>query len=157
MERNSRTIWIKSANATTPLPWVNNAPDFSGISEPTLSILRLAYESQKDNVEVVADVATTQLVAPNPRGFYDAMVDHLANHPLNGVYANILEQSLDTTKDTSSLLSAMFLVKSALDNDWLKSYALSGFQLAYLTLKPFLSPSQIEIVDYAIIEFNLGG
>ena len=55
MNRNSTTIWIPTLNAITPIPWVNNDPDFSGISEPTLSVLQASYEAQKDNIVVIPD------------------------------------------------------------------------------------------------------
>jgi hypothetical protein len=55
MKRDSTTIWIESPNAITPLPWVDGAPDFTGITEPTLSVLQDAYEAGKDNIEVIPD------------------------------------------------------------------------------------------------------
>lgn len=39
----------------TPLPWVDNAPDFSGITEPTLSVLVAAYEAQKGSIVIIPD------------------------------------------------------------------------------------------------------
>jgi hypothetical protein len=33
----------------------DNTPDFSRISEPTLSILQAAWEAEKDNIEVIPD------------------------------------------------------------------------------------------------------
>ena len=55
MKRNSTTLFLESLNATTLLPWVNNAPDFTGIEEPTLSILQTAWEAGKDSIEIIPD------------------------------------------------------------------------------------------------------
>ena len=55
MKRNSTTLFLESLNALTPLPWVNNAPDFTGIEEPTLSVLINVWETEKDNIEIIPD------------------------------------------------------------------------------------------------------
>lgn len=55
MKRNSTTLFLESLNATTQLPWVADAPDFTGITEPTLSVLRAAWEAGKDNIEIIPD------------------------------------------------------------------------------------------------------
>ena len=55
MKRNTTTLFLQSSNSTTPIPWVNNAPDFTGITEPTLSILQAAWEAGKDNIEIIPD------------------------------------------------------------------------------------------------------
>jgi hypothetical protein len=70
MNRNSTTIFIESASndpaspCITPVPWVNNAPDFTGITEPTLSVLVAVYEAGKDNIVVIADPVP---IPPTPR------------------------------------------------------------------------------------------
>ena len=61
MKRNSITIFLESPSGNidfpviTSLPWSNNEPDFSGIEEPTLSILQAAWEAGKDNIEIIPD------------------------------------------------------------------------------------------------------
>ena len=58
MNRNSTTLFLVSPGATTPVPWVNNAPDFSSFTEPTLSVLVTAWNDFISNggvVEVVPD------------------------------------------------------------------------------------------------------
>ena len=49
MNRNSTTLFLVSPGATTPVPWVNNAPDFSSFTEPTLSVLVTAWNDFIDN------------------------------------------------------------------------------------------------------------
>ena len=58
MKRNSTTIYLESPNATTLLPFINNAPDFTGIDEPTLSVLQQAWDdflASGQALEVVPD------------------------------------------------------------------------------------------------------
>ena len=50
MNRNSTTIFVESESGDpkhpviTPVPWQNNEPNFTGFEEPTLSVLKVAYE-----------------------------------------------------------------------------------------------------------------
>jgi hypothetical protein len=83
MKRDSTTIWIESQNALTALPWVNNAPDFTGITDPTLSVLKSAYEADKGNILIIPDVIPAPATAPDWEGFKN----HLDT-------ANIYEQML---------------------------------------------------------------
>jgi hypothetical protein len=53
--RNSQTVCIETPGAKTVLPWVNNEPDFTGITDPTLSVLQNAWEAGKNNIEVIPD------------------------------------------------------------------------------------------------------
>ena len=59
MKRNSITIFIESESGNpanpciTPIHWVSNAPNFTGITEPTLSVLKDAYELDKNNIVVI--------------------------------------------------------------------------------------------------------
>jgi len=62
MKRNSTTIWIVTFGTTTPLPWVNGAPSYTGFNEPTLSILINGYEANKNNIVVIPDVVPAPIV-----------------------------------------------------------------------------------------------
>lgn len=58
MKRNSTTLFLTSPGATTPVPWVNNAPDFNGFTEPTLSVLQNSWQeflNSGQELEVVPD------------------------------------------------------------------------------------------------------
>jgi hypothetical protein len=58
MKRNSTTLFLVSPGATTPIPWVNGAPDFSAFTEPTLSVLQNSWQAFLDSgqeLEVVPD------------------------------------------------------------------------------------------------------
>ena len=58
MKRTPTKIYLESPNATTLVPWVNNAPDFSEFSEPTLSVLQQAWQgflASGEELEVAPD------------------------------------------------------------------------------------------------------
>ena len=65
MKRNSTTIYLVTYGTTTPLPWLDNAPDFTGITEPTLSVLQAAWEQGKDVIEIIPDPVITQTIEPD--------------------------------------------------------------------------------------------
>lgn len=78
MQRNSFFVFIQSPGAVTPVPWVNNAPGFSGFPEPTLSVLRQAWQQFVDSGEELKIIADPEpipaIVAPGWNGFYDALM-----------------------------------------------------------------------------------
>lgn len=55
MKRTTTHIIIESLNARTTLSWTGTEPDFTGISEPTLSILKAAWEEGKNNIQIISD------------------------------------------------------------------------------------------------------
>lgn len=58
MKRNSTTLFLESPNAVTPVPWVGGAPDFSGFTDPTLSVLQQSWGDFLESggeLEVIAD------------------------------------------------------------------------------------------------------
>ena len=58
MERNSTTLFLESPGATTPAPWVDGAPDLSGFTEPTLSVLQQSWAdflASGQELEVIPD------------------------------------------------------------------------------------------------------
>jgi hypothetical protein len=66
MKRNSTTVFIESNGSITPLPWLGVEPNFSRVEEPTLSILKKAWEVDKNNAEVISDPdPVPELVIPN--------------------------------------------------------------------------------------------
>ena len=54
MKRNSTTIFIESENSTTPVLW-DGVPIWNNFTEPTLSVLKAAYERDKNNIVIVPD------------------------------------------------------------------------------------------------------
>jgi len=58
MKRNSTTLFLVSTGAVTPIPWVNDAPDFSAFTEPTLSVLQKAWQNfliSGEELEIIPD------------------------------------------------------------------------------------------------------
>ena len=58
MQRNSTTLYLESPGATTPVPWVDGAPNFSGFTEPTLSVLQKSWTdflASGQELEVIPD------------------------------------------------------------------------------------------------------
>lgn len=119
MNRNSFTIWIESPNAVTPVPWVNGAPNFSGITEPTLSVLQAAYESEKDNITVIPDpIPDPPVITPD----WDALNASLLNGVLAPIYQRInaacyvdpATATLEQTANASNISIALAITMSAL-------------------------------------------
>jgi hypothetical protein len=104
MKRNATTIFIESLSGDianpciTPIPWLKNAPDFTGIAEPTLSVLKAAYEASKDNVVVIADPALPQILQPDWEGFKN----HLDS---TGIYEQMLAVDFSVATDAFQAIS----------------------------------------------------
>jgi hypothetical protein len=67
MIRNSTTLFLVSPGATTPIPWVNGEPDFSGFTEPTLSVLQNSWQQFLDSgteLEIVPDPEPVEEIPP---------------------------------------------------------------------------------------------
>ena len=67
MKRNSTTIFLASSGSTTALPWVNNAPDFSGFQEPTLSILQRSWSDFLESGQELEVIPDPEPPTPQPR------------------------------------------------------------------------------------------
>ena len=83
MKRNLTTLFLESPSATTPIPWVNNAPDFTGFTEPTLSVLQKTWTdflASGEELEVIADP-----VPPPPQPDWDGFLAEFLS-PGNPVY-----------------------------------------------------------------------
>jgi len=86
MKRNSSFVFISTKNATTPVPWIDGALDFTKFSEPTLSVLQKAwadFTASGKELEVVAD---PEPAPPDPdwRGFTAEFVN-----PASSLYADL--------------------------------------------------------------------
>ena len=58
MKRNSTTLFLESPGAVTPVPWVDGAPNISGFTDPTLSVLQqswAAFLESGQEIEVIPD------------------------------------------------------------------------------------------------------
>ena len=66
MKRNSTTLFLESPGATTPVPLVGNAPDFSTFIEPTLSVLQQAWQDFLDSGEELEIIPDPPPPPPEP-------------------------------------------------------------------------------------------
>jgi hypothetical protein len=150
MKRNSTTVFISSPNATTPIPWVSNAPDFTGITEPTLSVLRTAYESQKGSIEVIPDpVPFVETLKPNWQG----ALDDMDLPPIgNGLFAVGLMADRNLFLDLYQLLLRLEDNK-ALANDTVKEWR--TFQFLFSMAMTVYSPAQIEAINQVLANNNI--
>ena len=66
MKRNSTTLFLESPGATTAVPWVNNAPDFSGFTEPSLGVLQSSWQAFLDSGEELEVIPDPPPAPPEP-------------------------------------------------------------------------------------------
>ena len=94
MKRNSTTLFLESPCATTLINWVDNAPDFSNFTEPTLSVLQTAWQEFVDSgeeLEIIPDPEPTiEQVTPNWDGFNAAMLADTKFNQITGVVLGIV-------------------------------------------------------------------
>lgn len=93
MKRNSTTLFLQSPGAITPLPLIDNAPGFSGFTEPTLSVLQKAWQDFLDSVEeleIIPDpMPEVAPPAPDWDGFNAAMLANTEFNQITGVVLNL--------------------------------------------------------------------
>lgn len=133
MRRNSTTLYLESLNAVTPVPWVNNAPDFSVFADPTLSVLLQSWAdflASGQELEVIPD--PVQIVLP-PEPLWDQF---LANFFLPG---NPLYNATATKVQASSpfVIEHWTNMKLGLQNSTIRSEP--WLQLTYGYLKQILA------------------
>lgn len=93
MQRNLTTLFLQSTGAVTPLHWVNNAPDFTGFTEPTLSVLQQAWQDFLDSgeeLEIIPDpIPEITTPAPDWDGFNAAMLSNTEFNQITGVVLSL--------------------------------------------------------------------
>ena len=99
MKMHKMTIFIESLNAVTPVSLINGEPDFSGFSEPTLSILREAYEAAKDNIEIIPDPILEPVILPPD---WKELLQELLIGSLNPIFRKI---TLEAISNPAALLA----------------------------------------------------
>ena len=66
MKHNSTTLFLESPGATTAVPWVDNAPDFSGFFEPSLGVLQQTWQDFLDSGEELEIIPDPEPTPPAP-------------------------------------------------------------------------------------------
>jgi len=91
MKKNSTTLFLESPNATTPIAWVNNAPDFSVFTEPTLSVLQKAWQDFLDSGEELEIIPDPEPIPEPPVANWDNFnLQMMSNPRFNQVYNQCL-------------------------------------------------------------------
>ena len=113
MKRNSTTLFLKSPGATTPLPWVDNAPDFTGFTEPTLSVLQAAWSAFLESGEPLEIVPDPVISEPVPEPLWEDFLQPFYNPAHSGSPFDIIETKVQQawlqTTDDQSKITAMTL------------------------------------------------
>ena len=90
MKRNSTTLFLTSPNSTTPLPWIDNAPDFSGFSNSTLAVLQHSWQAfldSGDELEIIPDPTP-----PPPEPDWAGFLAPFSIPTAGGIYHSILSK-----------------------------------------------------------------
>ncbi len=94
MLRNSNYLFLQVNNSIIIIPWVNNAPDFSSLEEPALSITQKAWQDFWDSgqeLEVIPDTEPIiETSSPNWDGLYQALM-------VSSAYQSLATLALDPT------------------------------------------------------------
>jgi hypothetical protein len=114
MKRNSTTIFIEVPGSVIPVPWISNAPDFTGFTDPTLSVLQSTWASYTGPIEVISD----------PLSGWDggSAETQLPSISLNGVtiFAAPNPSLYPTERPNGQPLIAGDIVWDALAQDWVR-------------------------------------
>lgn len=95
MKRNLTTLFLTSPGATTPIPWVNNAPDFSSLTNPTLSVLQQSWQDFVNSGEVLEIIPDPEPVVEPPTSDWDSFNATLITDPAyHQAVANIRASAL---------------------------------------------------------------
>lgn len=87
MKRNTTTLFLESPNATTHVPWVGEAPDFSQFTEPTLSVLQKSWQDFLDSEEELEIIPDPEPIIELPQPNWDAFnTQMLTDSEFNQIY-----------------------------------------------------------------------
>jgi len=91
MKRNTTTLFLESPNATTPLSWINNAPDFSPFTDPTLSVLQKAWQDFLESGEELEIIPDPEPIPEPPQANWDMFnLQMMSDARFNQVYNQCL-------------------------------------------------------------------
>lgn len=172
MKRDSATLFLESPGATTPLPWVNDAPDFSGFTEPTLSVLQqswAAFLESGQELEVIPDPPPPPPLPPEPA--WDDFIAPFTQPAFAGSMYDIIEtkvQNAQITAQTEEETRAAMNLRTHWVNtslvllsggptrttQWLSSAWLALLDRLLVAKQP-LSQAEIEAVEALFAQYNL--
>ena len=118
LKRNSTIIFIESPGATTPIPWVNNAPDFSGFTEPTLSVLQGSWQAFLDSGQELE-------VFPDPEPIAEIFAPNWDNFNAYMLTDAMFKSYRDTVRPLDGdLTSALFTAYNRVASDGVSAFSL---------------------------------
>jgi hypothetical protein len=141
-QRNSSHIWMQLDDSTFILPWVSHAPDFTGITEPTLSVLKAAYEASKDNVEIIPDTGSVSAAHGSD---WEGFKNHLDT---SGIYQQMLGADFSLATDAFQAISFILGGIEVTDN-------IRQLNIFYSVLRQEASPELVKALGEAIARFNI--
>lgn len=146
MKRNTTTLYLVSPGATTPIPWVDNAPDFSQFTEPTLSVLIKAWDdfvAGGDELEIIPDSEPiVEQPVPNWNSFNAYM---LTDQTFKGYRDNV--RSID-----GDLNGALFDAYGLVSSNGVESFSLLW---GVWTQVSGITPEDKEVIAMTAEYFNL--
>lgn len=146
MKLNSINLFLASSGAITLVPWVNNAPDFTGFTEPTKSVLIDSYNDYIANggvIEIIPDPEPVEEpVILNWSQFYKALKKSVTYRHLIGLSV--------VAPNISGVMAAMGIaiqdgIRDALDPDILPAFqaSVSGVLAALNAINQPLTTEQL--------------
>ena len=171
MKRNSTTLYLTSPGATTPVPWVNNAPDLSGFTDPTLSVLQQSWSAFLESgqeLEVIPDPAQATLppepdwdnfIAPFTQpAFAGSMYDIIETRVQNAQLAAQTEDEVRAAMNlhTHWVNTSLVLLSGgpSRTTQWLGSAWLTLLERLLVAKQP-LSQAEAEAAEALFAQYNL--
>jgi len=118
MKRNLTTLFLISPGATTPIPWVNNAPDFSSFTNPTLSILQQSWQGFLDSGEELEIIPDPEPIVEPTTPDWDSFNEFMLTDPVFKSYRDIV-RPID-----GDLTSALFDSYELVDKNGVSAFSL---------------------------------
>ena len=127
---------MESLNATTELPWINNAPNFTSIEDPTLSVLVNAWDDfllSGETLEVIPDpVPTPVVITPDWDGLSIRCLT--PGDPMNSIYTRLTLAAMQEGADAIS--TAQNKIESAILTIRIEGALAGGIALLTSPLPP---------------------
>jgi hypothetical protein len=140
------SILIKTGDINNPcstiVPWADNSPVWDGFTEPTLSVLKTAYEASKDSVVIIPD---TDLIPPTQQPDWEGFKNHLDT---NGIYEQML--AIDFSVATDAFQAISFILGGIETGDNIRQ-----INIFYQVFKQKSPAELIKTLNEAIARFNI--
>jgi hypothetical protein len=125
--RNSQIVFIETSGTRTALPWINNAPDFTGIEEPTLSVLQKAWNDFLESGEELEVISASEIMPVIANPDWEGLKNRGIAGDLHSIFARLTAETITNpslavprsdinliitvTKDEPTLASGLVLLQ----------------------------------------------